>query len=266
MFTSCARLRILLLCCALPACGDTHDGASDPGTGEGDDGSGESQATGEPTGGATDASGGPTSSAGEPTSGGSSSGASGSPTSAGSTGSTGDTEVDIVTILNGSFELTSLEPGCHSDLSNDEFTMAVESVTAFGDLDQTDLYSDGCYGENSDGLFHVGLGAEGSGSDAIALELSAPLNQGHGSGYRLRFFASHGETGGITSTNVLIGVSSQPTQFGTLIGETGQLGNVPVEYELLITNIGSTHITVQVEPDGDLGWAMIDAFQLEPVE
>lgn len=257
---------MLLLCGSLPACSGTDGGASDPGTNEGSDSSGDPQDTGEPTGGSADSSGGPTSSADESTSGGSSSGTSSAATSAGSTGSTGDLEVVPVTILNGSFELTSLEPGCHSNLPNDEFTMAVESVTAFGVLNQADLYSDNCFGENSDGLFHVGLGADGSGSDAIALELSAPLNQGHGSGYRLRFFASHGETGGATSTNVLIGVSSQPTQFGTLIGESGQLGDVPVEYELLITDIGSTYITVQVEEDGDLGWAMIDAFQLEPVE
>lgn len=257
---------MLLLCGSLPACSGTGGGASDPGTNEGSDSSGAPQDTGEPTSGSADSSGGPTSSADESTSGGSSSGTSSAATSAGSTGSTGDLEVVPVTILNGSFELTSLEPGCHSNLPNDEFTMAVESVTAFGALNQADLYSDNCFGENSDGLFHVGLGADGSGSDAIALELSAPLNQGHGSGYRLRFFASHGETGGATSTNVLIGVSSQPTQFGTLIGKSGQLGDVPVEYELLITDIGSTYITVQVEEDGDLGWAMIDAFQLEPVE
>lgn len=249
-----------LLCGSLAACGDTQGGTSAPGTGEADDSAGDPSATGAPTDGSADAS------SGDPTGGASSSGGDGSPLSDGSTASTAGPELVPVTILNGSFELTSFEPGCYSNLTNEEFTQAVEFVTAYGAFNQADFYGDECYGENSDGLFHVGLGADGDLGDAIALELSGPLNQGRGSGYRLRFYASHGETGGATSTNVLIGVSSEPTQFGALVGETGPLGDVPVEYALAITDVGSSFITVQVEPDGDLGWAMLDAFRLEPIE
>jgi hypothetical protein len=170
-----------------------------------------------------------------------------------------------VTVLNGSFELNSLEPGCHSNLTNEEFSAAVEHVTAFGELDQVDMYSD-CYGTTADGLFHVGLGADAQASDAIALELSAPLDLGAGGGYRLLFIADHGETGGATSTNVLVGVSSDPAEFGVQVGESGVLGDDPSEYEFLIEEEGPLYITLQVEVDGDLGWAMIDDVRLELVE
>jgi len=168
-------------------------------------------------------------------------------------------------VLNGSFEETSLAPECHNNLSNEEFTAAVEHVSAFGELAQTDIYSN-CYGMTSDGVFHVGLGANAQMSDAIALELSAPLNLGAGEGYRLLFIADHGATGGPTSTNVLVGISSDPRKFGVQIGQSGLLSDDPSEYEILIKDEGATYITMQVEVDGDLGWAMIDDVRLELID
>jgi hypothetical protein len=165
-----------------------------------------------------------------------------------------------VTVLNGSFEMTSLEPGCHGNLSNEEFTDAVDFVTAFGTSDQVDLYSD-CFDMASDGLFLVGLGAVGDQSDAIALELSGALSAG--GSYRLRFFASFGATGGATSTNVQVGTSSSPDTFGTLVSSTGQLPDDPTEFEMTVPGVGSTFLTMQVEPDGDLGWAMVDDVRIE---
>jgi len=176
------------------------------------------------------------------------------------------TTAPVPAILNGSFEHTSLSVACHSNLSNAELTEAVDHVTAFGAYDQPDLYIDGCYGsESSDGTFHVGLGAT-TVTDAIALELSTPLTAGVR--YRIRFMAHHGETGGATSTVVELGVSTQPTSFGVLIGSTPQLPAAPPSPYTFdhIATTAATYVTLRVAIDGDLGWAMIDDVRLEPVE
>jgi len=182
-----------------------------------------------------------------------------------STGSESDTASEPVTIINGSFEVPGHDPGCYSNYSNAEFNALVDDVYAFGTLDQIDLYAD-CYGTTTDGIFHVGLGADGSESDALALALSAPLDAGAGAGYRLRFTADHGQTGAATSTDIAVGLSNDPTNFGEELGRTGTLTDDPQEYTFEISDEGATFVTLQVVPDGDLGWAMVDAVVLEPIE
>ena len=174
-------------------------------------------------------------------------------------GSTTDGPAEAVVVLNGSFEVEGLEPGCFNNLSNEEFTKTVPDVFAFGDYAQADLYAD-CYGDTSDGLFHVGLGANGDRSDAIALALSGPLE----GDYILRFIADHGATGGPASTDVAVGLSDTPDQFGTEVGLTGQLSDDPQPHTFEVTGTGQLYITLRVVPDGDLGWAMLDAVTLEP--
>jgi hypothetical protein len=50
------------------------------------------------------------------------------------------------------------------------------------------------------------------------------------------------------------------------VGQTGLLTDDPSEYELILKEEGATHITLQVEVDGDLGWAMIDDVRLELID
>ena len=172
--------------------------------------------------------------------------------------------VEAPRILNGSFERNSLEPGCYDNLSNAVFSEAVEDVTAFGAYEQTDLYGE-CYGSRpSDGAYQVALGASAGQSDAIAMALSGPILGGQR--YRLRFVAEHGDTGGATSTNVLVGVSDTDTAFGETVGETGLLPSDPTELTVDFTAAADgAYLTLQVEVDGDLGWAMIDDLRIEPL-
>jgi hypothetical protein len=167
-------------------------------------------------------------------------------------------------VENGSFENTTLAPGCYSNLTNEELSAALPGVFGFGAADQTDLYTDataGCFGESSDGVFHLGLGADDT-TDAVALALSAALVPGRP--YVATFFASFGETGGDTSTNLQLGVSSSSSSFGTLVGETGLLPSAtPQVFTVRFSpDSAATFLTMQVEVDGNLGWAMIDDVQL----
>ncbi len=187
---------------------------------------------------------------------------SGTASTSSSTSPTSGDESEPVVILNGSFEVPELDPGCYDNFSNEDFNAVIEDVYAFGSLAQVDLYAD-CYGTTTEGVFHVGIAANGDHSDAIALALSGPLSA---TGYRIRLTAAYGQTGAATSTDIAVGLSNQPDAFGEEVGRTGALTDGPVEYAFEVSGEGHTFVTLQVVPDGDLGWAMIDAVVLEPIE
>ncbi len=162
-----------------------------------------------------------------------------------------------VFILNGSFEVPDLEPDCYHNLTNDEVEALIPDVFGLGSANQVDLYAD-CFVETADGFFHVGLGADGDDGDALALALSGPLK----GPYRIHFLAQYGETGAAVSTDVSVGLSSE-VESGVEVGRTGPLTEARTEYTVDVVGQGETFITLAVVPDGDLGWAMIDAVQLE---
>ncbi len=171
-------------------------------------------------------------------------------------------EFVLATVKNGSFENTTLAAGCYDNLSNDELGDAFPDVTGFGTFDQVDVYAgDDCFGSSSDGVFHIGLGADDD-TDAVALALDDALVDGHA--YVVTLDASFGETGGDTSTNLLIGASSSATSFGTQIGETGLLPSEdPTAFSIPFTAGSDVQfVTLKVELDGNLGWAMVDDVRL----
>jgi hypothetical protein len=164
-------------------------------------------------------------------------------------------------VRNGSFEDTTLSADCHSNLTNAELGAAVPHVVGFGASDEVDLYTDDCFGSHSsDGLRHLGLGAQST-TDAVALALSEPVTPGVA--YRIRFWGHHGQTGGATSTIVVVGVAHTPAA-GDMVGVTGLLPSVPTEQVVDFTaGSAASYITFEVMLDGDLGWAMIDDVRLE---
>ncbi len=184
----------------------------------------------------------------------------GTPADAGAGGGEADGGAPLVvpTVRNGSFEITTFTPDCYSNVGNRAVSEAFESVTAFGAASQIDVYTTGCYDLTpADGDFHFGLGVYGGRSDAIAVALSEPLTVGQR--YRLRLSVNRA----LYDTRVSVGVSTQPTELGTILHESALLPDEPMELVIDFTaESPGSFITVQAEAEG-IGWAFVDDLRLE---
>jgi hypothetical protein len=170
-------------------------------------------------------------------------------------------------ILNGDFENHTFGPGCHFNLSNDNFNLGVSSATAFGDAQEIDLMADGTcsYGlPPQSGETKLGIHRQGAGQpvDAFSFDLSAPIVAGEP--YKIEFYA-HAELDFDPDIgDVEIGISTSPTSFGTLVfSGTPLTTGWTLLSATFLAPIAASHLTVRVQ-DGVDAWVHIDNFSLVP--
>ena len=119
------------------------------------------------------------------------------------------------TILNGGFELNSTD--CGINLQNNTFNQAVPFVEAFGSQSEVDVLNGNCgFGPPAQGSDFIALYSN-NGSDAVAMELSSPLEVGKT--YILRFFDKNGLGMNQPQSRVQVGLSGTADAFGDLLYE-----------------------------------------------
>lgn len=119
------------------------------------------------------------------------------------------------TILNGGFELNSTD--CGINLQNNAFNQAVPFVEAFGSQSEVDVLNGNCgFGSPAQGSDFIALYAN-NGSDAVAMQLSSPLEVGKT--YTLRFYDKNGLGMHQPQSRVQVGLSGAAVAFGDLLYE-----------------------------------------------
>ncbi len=169
-------------------------------------------------------------------------------------------------VLNGSFENTT-STGCDLNLSNGTFSAMMSNHVGFGSADELDIMNGSCgYGSAPpDGIVKVGLACQypnGSGVDAMALELASPLVPGQS--YTLTFWVE-AEVLSFSPDigNVEIGVSTSSSSFGTQVfAGAAPSGGAWTQLTATFTApLAATWLTVRQEANTD-SWNHVDDFVL----
>jgi hypothetical protein len=172
-------------------------------------------------------------------------------------------------ILNGDFENTTFAPGCYFNLSNAAVNAGLPNLTAFGNAQEIDVMTDGTSCGVNDppqsGNSKLGISRQLSLThsgpvDAFSFDLSGPVVAGNT--YTLRFYAEASTINSSSVGPVVVGISNDPTTFGTVVysGQPAQnawtlLGDTftaPANASYLTVTVGNT-----LE-----GWNQIDNFSL----
>ena len=163
------------------------------------------------------------------------------------------------TFLNGDFE-NNTAGFDQINMSNAAFNSTMANTTAFGTYGDMDIITSPTYcGLCQSGLWYTSL--TGSATDAIAMELSAPLVAGNS--YTISFW-DKGCWGTYSTTGppVEIGVSNSSTSFGTSVyNAPNPLNGTWVQRTFTFTApISGLYITVQLSAGGLSDWTQIDNF------
>ncbi len=170
-------------------------------------------------------------------------------------------------ILNGDFENNGATASLYN-LSNDLFNSLVYNATAFGNGQEIDLMTtDTTYGlPPESGLWKVAIhkaGYPNSGTDdAFSFTLSAPVLPGQQ--YALSFYGQLVPTVDNPGNGpVQIGLSSSPTNFGTLVFTGTPATDAWTHLVGTFTApLNAGYLTVQIDPGAIPTWAHIDNFSL----
>ena len=174
---------------------------------------------------------------------------------------------DAQELINGDFENHPFEE-CTYNLSDEAFNNSVPNIFGFGkafiageNVGELDLQTFDCYVEPASGSWCIGLSADTSSfSDAIAIELSSPLEIGEK--YDLSFSHYSSST---NLTPVEIGVSNAPDNFGSSLGiYTTAFEQWTADMVTFMATENSKYITIRAVA-GDFGWAQVDAFSIVPM-
>jgi hypothetical protein len=170
--------------------------------------------------------------------------------------------------MNGDFEVNQAI-GCDFNLTNAAFDAEVAHATAFGTADEIDVMrsATGCgYIAPYSGITKVAIHRQSVPNgkyDAFSLDLSMPVVAGQK--YHLQFFAYADTLSEPNTGAVEVGLSSSPTDFGTLVA-TGYPGSSYMWYQFdfdITAPITGGYLTVR---EGDfLAWDHIDTFSLVPI-
>lgn len=158
--------------------------------------------------------------------------------------------------VNGSFETTT-STGCDYNNSIGDFNAVMSNVVMFSGT-ETDIHENGCYLTSIvDGIKAVGLAA----TDGINLELSTPLVAGQS--YDLTFW-KHANTSGGAQKDLEIGVTTNPSVMGTVVGTiTSTAMDTWEQHTITFTPaINATHISAMNLSTG--GWNQVDDFSIVP--
>jgi hypothetical protein len=169
-------------------------------------------------------------------------------------------------ILNGDFENTSII-GCAFGLSNASFTAGMANATGFGTAEEIDVMVSptGCSYllAPTSGSVKIGVSSQFMGGlvDAFSLHLSEPLISGES--YTLSFDAiAYAQDFAPDTGDVLIGVSTVPNAFGTLVYSATP---PPINWQSFGTTFvapnNGQYLTVQQVDSGDI-WNHLDSFSL----
>jgi len=170
-------------------------------------------------------------------------------------------------ILNGDFETTSFL-GCDFNQSNASFTNGMANATGFGAASQIDVMVSptGCSYllAPTSGSVKVGICSQTSAGnvvDAFSLHLSEALNAGES--YTLSFDAiAYAQGFAPDIGDVLIGVSTVPSAFGTLVySATPQAMNWQTFGTTFVAPNNGQYLTVKQELFG-ISWNHLDSFSL----
>ncbi len=169
-------------------------------------------------------------------------------------------------ILNGSFE-TNSAGGTMYNLSNAQLTAIVANVTGFGSAGEIDLMTFGAYGlPPEDGSWKLGLHTQSSlaFNDAFSFNLSGPIVAGKP--YALDFYAQADLDFDPGRGPIEVGVSTSPTDFGTLVyTTTNQLSTNSWDHLVttFVAPINASYLTVRTSLAAQT-WAHVDNFTLTP--
>ena len=165
-------------------------------------------------------------------------------------------------IQNGSFEING-SSGCAFNQSNSEFNSIVPEVFAFGGAQEIDIMkAEGACGWGlppQSGRTKLGISGAG---DAFAMALSQEVSPGKR--YRLELFANaallffpH------TTMHVEVGISSDPTSFGTLVLSGSPSPTAWTQFaEVFEAPHSASFVTVRCFS----GWSHVDNFSLVEVD
>jgi len=160
--------------------------------------------------------------------------------------------------LNGDFENNSAGGGDQINLSNAAFNSMMPNTTAFGTYGDMDIITSATYsGLAQSGNWYVAF--TGSGTDMIAMQLSAPLVAGNS--YTISFY-DRGASG-YTPYPFQIGLSTSSTSFGTAIYTAPVAPTIGVWTQRVFTFIAPNngqYITCTMTAGGLGDWAHTDNF------
>lgn len=162
------------------------------------------------------------------------------------------------TLLNGSFELNNIE--CGINLQNNAFNQSVPFVQAFGFQSETDMLNGNCgFGSPAQGADFIALYSN-NGSDAVAMELSSPLETGKT--YTLRFYDKNGLGMNQPQSRVQVGLSDTAAAFGTLLYEAPPARTDWTLREVVFQpDQPFTHLTALIASSAET-WIFLDGFEL----
>lgn len=148
-------------------------------------------------------------------------------------------------VINGSFETNTASLTCNYNLSNNAFNGLVSNVTAYGVYEATDLVVNTCFVNNiPDGNFAVSLannaGANWMQGEAISIELDVPLIIG--TTYEISLEAAGIDYSSVTEGDLLIGVSTSPTDFGNLVDTAVTVLNIWNSYSFVFTALQASSV------------------------
>ncbi len=170
-------------------------------------------------------------------------------------------------LVNGNFE-TNTANGCFygGPLTggNAGFNALITGVTAFGTFNEPDLHTFNCFVNPIEGDWCAGIGSDSSSgrTDAISMALTSPLVVGRD--YTLTF-QSHDnpESFAPGEGDLIVGVSTQSTSFGTQIGTVDPTDGTWQLHTLTFTATeASTRITFEALTGLGITWVQIDDVQL----
>lgn len=163
-------------------------------------------------------------------------------------------------LLNGSFENHTYTE-CTYNIVNNVFNLNVPFVTAYGAQSEIDVLEASCnYGSPADGVYFIAL-YNNLTSDAIALDLSAPLLPDKL--YKLSFAARLGLGISNNFSKVEVGLSNANDEFGTLEFVSANLDSVWQYFEVQFSpDVPTDYLQFRIS-SVDESWVYLDDITLE---
>ena len=170
-------------------------------------------------------------------------------------------------ILNGDFEVSSYEPGCHFNQSNGDITTSVAGITAWGEANEIDYMNDGSdcgyAGPPQSGEAKLAIHRQSilDAADSFCFELDSPVVAGVT--YTASFYVQANTDFEPDVGAVEIGLAEDATSFGTFIfsGAGTTEGWTQVEYTF-VAPVTASYLCVQPELN-TAAWNHLDNFSLE---
>lgn len=161
-------------------------------------------------------------------------------------------------LLNGGFELNNA--ACGINLQNNTFNQTVPFVQAFGAQSEVDVLNGNCgFGAAAQGSDFIALYSN-NGSDAVAMQLSAPLEAGKT--YTLRFYDKNGLGMNQPQCRVQVGLSGTADAFGDLLYDAPPARNDWTLREVVFQpDQPFTHLTGLIASPVET-WIFLDGFEL----